>query len=387
MTPRVTVLMAVHNGERFVRDAVASILDQTLPDFEFLVVDDASTDRTVEIVESFADPRIRLLRNERNLGQVPSLNRGLREARGELVARIDADDVSLPRRLERQVAVLDAEPQVGLVGAWMDVVDERDRLVTELDARMDDTVRFVFETLRMNVLIAHPAATYRREPVLLLGGYDERTGPAEDKDLWRRLLLQGWDARIVPERLVVYRLHDAQLSQVQASYQREVDGLSQESFLAALAPGIAPRRLRLLLSADPAFWREREEIHATLAALENVLAATRGRLFGGDEESSRRLERLVVDDVLRLARSRPWSEDARALLSWGISRLAPDSRSSARARHAAALLVAPPTRLLRAAGRTAADGAERVPPLRALRAPVKRSRAARTVYAKLIGGG
>ena len=112
MTPRVTVLLAVHNGEPYVRDAVESVLDQTHRDFEFVIVDDASTDGTVVTIESFDDARIRLFRNERNLGQVPSLNRGLREARGAIVARIDADDVSRPTRLERQLAVLDADPRI-----------------------------------------------------------------------------------------------------------------------------------------------------------------------------------------------------------------------------------------------------------------------------------
>src|SRR5205823_8256702 len=119
-------------------DAVASVLDQTHRDFELLIVDDASTDDTVATIERFGDARIRLLRNERNLGQVPSLNRGLREARGEIVARIDADDVARPTRLERQVAALDAEPRVGLVGTWLELVDERGRHVGALERRLDD---------------------------------------------------------------------------------------------------------------------------------------------------------------------------------------------------------------------------------------------------------
>ncbi len=386
MTPRVSVLMAVHNGEPYLRTAVGSILDQTFQDLEFIVVDDASTDATVEIVESFRDRRIRLLRNERNFGQVVSLNRGMREAHGEYVARIDADDVALPNRLAHQVAMLDADPSVGLVGAWMDVIDDGGRLIAKLDARLDDTVHFVFETLRMNVLIAHPAAMFRRLPVLDLGGYDERTGPAEDKDLWRRLLLAGYDARIVPERLVVYRLHDRQLSQVQATYQREVDGLSQDAFITALVPGIAPRRLRHLLAADRTFWREGESLQTTLASLDRVLVAASDRLLGGDDAAARRLERLVGEDVLRFARTLPWSGDGRALLAWGRARVAPNRRSAATARHAAALLVAPPLRALRDAGRTVSDATDRVPSLRALRRPMKRSRAARAVYAKLIGG-
>src|SRR5581483_7063205 len=194
MTPKVTVLLAVRDGEPYIGEAVQSVLDQTFTDFELLLVDDASTDGTVAVVERLGDDRIRLLRNERNLGQVPSLNRGLREARGEIVARIDADDVSQPSRLERQLAVLDSDPHVGLVGSWLTLVDERGRRVGSLRKTLADYVDFIFHTLIMRVWVSHPAAAYRRGPVLALGGYDEATGPSEDKDLWRKLALERWDA-------------------------------------------------------------------------------------------------------------------------------------------------------------------------------------------------
>jgi GT2 family glycosyltransferase len=385
MTPKVTVLLAVRDGEPYVREAVESVLAQTFSDFEFLVVDDASSDRTVEILESFGDERIRVLRNERNLGQVPSLNRGLREASGEYVARIDHDDVSLPRRLERQVAALDAEPRVALVGAWMDLVDERGRLVVRQRARMDDRVRFLYETVVMNVLIAHPAATYRREPVLALGGYDESTGPAEDKDLWRRLALAGWDARIVPEPLVVYRVHDAQLSKTQAAYQRDVDGRSQERFLAELAGSRDVRRLRPLLAGDAGFWSALSPAAETLATLDRTLAALRARL-GLDAEEAAGLERLVAARVAFVARRRPWSADARSLAAWARPRLAPEERGRAATRHAAALLLAPPARASAYVGRALADTAGRTAGLRMVRDAVRRSRLARRLYAKLVVG-
>lgn len=237
MTPKVTVLLAVQNGEPYVRQAVQSVLDQTFTDFELLVVDDASTDATAQIIEALDDARVRLLRNERNLGQVPSLNRGLREARGLYIARLDADDACQPSRLARQVEVLDADARVGLVGTWMEAIDERGRRLGYLRKHLDDYVDFVYHTLIMRVYVSHPSAMYRRRPVLDLGGYDEATGPAEDKDLWRKLLLERFEARIVPEPLVLYRLHDQQLSQTRAAYQREVDGASQGPFSRATRAG------------------------------------------------------------------------------------------------------------------------------------------------------
>ena len=112
VAPRVSVVMAVHDGERYVGAAVDSILTQKFRDLELIVVDDGSTDRSPEIVREHADPRVRLIANGRNLGLAPSLNVGLAEARGEFVARLDADDVAMPHRLARQVEFMDANPHV-----------------------------------------------------------------------------------------------------------------------------------------------------------------------------------------------------------------------------------------------------------------------------------
>src|SRR3990172_2066353 len=110
-----TVLMPVYNGEPYLASAVESILGQSFADFEFLIIDDGSTDRSCEIVRGYADPRIRLLRNSSNRGVIATLNRGLEEAHGEYLARMDADDISLPDRLAQPGAVLDAHPEVGVL--------------------------------------------------------------------------------------------------------------------------------------------------------------------------------------------------------------------------------------------------------------------------------
>jgi hypothetical protein len=380
MTPRVTVLLAVHDGEPYVRDAVASVLGQTYRDFEFVIVDDASTDGTVATIESFDDDRIRVLRNERNLGQVPSLNRGLREARGEIVARIDADDVSRPARLERQVAALDANPRVGLVGTWMTLVDEHGRRVGALRKTLVDYVDFVFHTLIMRVYVSHPAAAYRREPVLELGGYDEATGPAEDKDLWRKLALERWDAQIVPEELVVYRLHDAQLSQTRAAYQREVDARSQERFLGALAPAAPVAAVRMLLADDPELWRSDLDAPAAVAGVDAVLAGASERLaLGGDE--SRRLRELVGRRLVAVAAGRPWSSRARALAAHALLLLPPAERPAATVAALPRAAAAPARAALVAAAARAGAAAP------ALRSGTRRWHTARRLYSKLLGGG
>lgn len=381
MTPRVTVLLAVRNGEPFVRECVASVLEQTFADFELLVVDDASSDRTVEIVESFADPRVRVLRNKRNVGQAPSLNRGLREAVGDYVARIDADDRCRPTRLERQVAILDREPSVGLVGTWLEIVGEDGRRLHWLRETLADYVDFVFHTLIMRVQIPHPAALYRRRPVLDLGAYDESTAPAEDKDLWRKLALGRWDARIVPEPLVVYRYHDAQLSQTQAAYQQSVDRRSQDRFLAELAPGESLAGARELLGAENELWSG--DAAAALVSVERVLAGAAERLRL-DEGGARRLETLVARHLLAVARLRPWSAVAGELRAWALPRVPRSERRLEHARALAARPAAPALRATRSAGRALVDVALHVPALRALRTRLKRSRVARVAYAKLV---
>jgi GT2 family glycosyltransferase len=382
MTPKVTVLLAVHDGERYIRQSVDSILGQTFRDFEFLIVDDASRDATPSLLAAYDDPRIRVLRNETNLGQVPSLNRGLREARGAYVARIDADDWCRPERLARQVEVLDGNAAVGLVGTWMDLVDARDRPIAALRSTIEDFTEFLFHTLIMRVLISHPSALYRREPVLRIGGYDEATGPAEDKDLWRRLVLERWDARIVPAPLVVYRLHEGQLSQTQAEHQRRVDGESQERFLAALAPNVPPRGLRLLLAHDDELWGERRA--PSPADVERLLEGATARLRLNEAECAR-VRELVARRVLAMARTRPWRADARTLSTFALAWLPTAARSRARAATALAAGVAPLRLATRTAARAAGATAKRVPVLRAVHAPASRSRLARRLYGKLVG--
>jgi glycosyltransferase involved in cell wall biosynthesis len=376
MTPRVTVLLAVHNGEPYVRGAVVSVLAQTHRDFEFVIVDDASTDGTVATIESFGDKRIRLLRNEHNVGQVPSLNRGLREARGEIVARIDADDVSLPTRLERQLAVLDADPRVGLVGSWMALVDARGRRVGSLRKTLKDYVDFLFHTLIMRVWVSHPAAAYRRESILALGGYDEATGPAEDKDLWRKLALERWDARIVPEELVLYRLHDGQLSQTRAAFQREVDARSQERFLSALAPGAPTAEVRMLLADDPGWWQASLDARATAAGIDDVLAGAGERLELANMDWLR-LRELVGRRLIAVSARRPWAERSRIVALHGLSMLPRGARRAALTAVVPRAAVAPARVALVAATRR----------LGATAPSLRRWRVARRLYSKLLGGG
>ena len=200
---RVTVLIAVHNEERFVRDAIDSILDQSFTAFELVVVDDASTDGTPAILAALADRRVRVLRNNINLGLTASLNRGLDVAQGDFIARLDGDDVARSDRLALQVDFLGHHPDVGIVGSSRRVVDEHGTLLYEAAAIPDDAgIRW---RLLLGNALAHPTVMIRRS---VLDAhrlrYDESFRTAQDYELWTRLAAVTQTANLV-EPLVTYR--------------------------------------------------------------------------------------------------------------------------------------------------------------------------------------
>src|SRR5690349_9241462 len=123
--PVFTVLMPVYNGEKYLREAIDSILAQTLTDFEFLIIDDGSKDRSVDIIKSYADPRINLVKNEVNLGISKTLNRGIEIAAAEFIARMDADDISHPTRLQKQYDYLIKNPECALLSTWAKMITEK----------------------------------------------------------------------------------------------------------------------------------------------------------------------------------------------------------------------------------------------------------------------
>lgn len=252
--PRVTVLLAVYNGGAYLREAVDSVLSQTFRDFELVIVDDGSTDGSIEALP--ADPRIRVFRNERNIGQIPSLNRGLQEARGEYVARLDHDDVCLPRRLERQVELLDALTQVALAATWVDIVETDGNLWAHARPVIDSFAEFAAMIVSGQVSLVHPSLMFRREVVVGLGGFDESLNASEDQDLYRKLLLARHDARVVQEALLRYRRHDQQMTVSKSSAVWESDGRSYDRFLHALSPTTPARTVRLMLRGHSGYWAE-----------------------------------------------------------------------------------------------------------------------------------
>lgn len=208
---KVSVLMSVYSDDRYLREAVDSILNQTFTDFEFIIVDDGSTDSTCEILAGYViqDPRIVLIRNQENIGQTKSLNKGLARAQGEYIARQDADDVSMPERLSAQVAFLKDNPDVGLLGSAYHIIDAEGHLLYTVQppCAPDEVGR----TLPEWNCICHGAALYRRQCLTSVGLYRELFAPTEDYDLWLRIA-ERFRVANLSDVLYRYRIRPGSLS-------------------------------------------------------------------------------------------------------------------------------------------------------------------------------
>jgi hypothetical protein len=209
--PLVSVIMPVYNGEKFLKDAIDSILGQTFSDFELLIINDGSKDNSAKIINSYSDSRIRFLENSFNLGLAGARNRGIKEAQGKYIALLDCDDISLPTRLEKQVKVLENDHSIGLCGTWVKTFGG------------NSTSEWCYpinpDYLRCRMIFDNPFTTssvmVRRRPLLSLDKYfDLEFTQAEDYELWERLSKVSRISNI-PEILTLYRFHGQQTSHSQ----------------------------------------------------------------------------------------------------------------------------------------------------------------------------
>ena len=273
-SPAISVAMSVYNGERFLVPAIESVLAQTFTDFEFLILDDGSSDNTREVIESFAsqDSRIRLIIRE-NRGLVASLNQLLAESCAPLVARMDADDVCLPTRFARQIDWLAAHTDYGVVGSWCEDIDENDQPWGGLcnsprhPANHDE---FLIAIDNGWALLCHPAVMFRRDLVLSVGGYHAAFRHCEDMDLWLRLASVTKLASI-PEPLIRYRHYSEQVSSRHATEQQIGAAVARLAFVERLAGRPDPtenlERLPPIDDLDTLFGREglSREVRAKVA--------------------------------------------------------------------------------------------------------------------------
>lgn len=255
-SPSLSVVMPVHNALPFLEECIKSILTQTLTDFEFVILDDASTDGSLELLRqwSLRDPRIRLHETKKQFGLAASSNAVVAKARAPLVARMDADDIAHPARLLRQITIMNERPDVVLIGTLCNGIDARGRVVRPRDR---------WRLLRRSNLspFPHGSAMFRREVFDRVGGYDERTVGAEDQDLFLRMAACG-RVLTLSDVLYSYRYHssNATLSNgtraVNEDHSKNGDALAAFYMLGAMRlwAGDPPRLLQPMLQKKSLKW-------------------------------------------------------------------------------------------------------------------------------------
>lgn len=219
MNPKISVVMSVYNGERFLQAAVDSILQQTYSDFEFIIIDDHSSDATEQILNGFSDQRIVRIKNDHNLGQTRSLNIGIRAARGEYIARMDADDISLEERFAAQVQALDSQPDLGVLGGWVQPISSTGAMVSPAYQYDADPI-YLHWMLHFYTLLPHPAVMARKSVLFEAGLYDETLHHAQDFDLWSRVSAISRVSNL-QQVILLYRLHEKNMSKAFSENQKQ----------------------------------------------------------------------------------------------------------------------------------------------------------------------
>lgn len=222
--PEVTVLMSVYNGEKFLHEAIQSIINQTYKNYEFIIINDASNDHTEQIIKSFSDRRIRYFKNNENLGLASCLNKGILLSKGKYIARMDADDISMPTRLEKQVCFMNENPDCGVLGTWIKLFPVGKTIKPPL------VHEEIYALLFQNNAIAHPSAILRTKVIIdnhCLFNPDFKM--AQDYELWSRLI-EITKFSNLPEILLLYRRHQFQISSY-ANKEQLVYDLRVKEFL------------------------------------------------------------------------------------------------------------------------------------------------------------
>lgn len=238
--PDVSIIMPVRNSSSYLHEAVESVLQQTLDDFEFIIIDDGSTDGSVEMIRSFSDSRIVLMQNECHSGVAASLNRGLAVAKAPYIARMDADDVSMPHRLERQIAFLEANRQVGICGTWVRHFGNGRSYILTYPTGSDCVKAY----LLLGNPLAHPSVCMRASVLVDHGlKYDESIGAAQDYEFWTRCSqVTGIDN--IPEPLLRYRVHGGNVSKASQQASDEHATLAVAAQLRKLTQALTEEEIR-----------------------------------------------------------------------------------------------------------------------------------------------
>lgn len=315
--PKISVIMPAYNAEKYIGEAMDSILAQTFEDFEFIILNDCSRDRTEEIILSYTDPRIVYLKNEENMGVAATLNKGLEVAKGEYIARMDADDISLPERFEKQVAFLEDNPRVAVLSSLVLVFDEKGN--TRQSGYCVSSEQMKIDLIFASAL-SHPSVMMRREVIVALGGYDRRFEGLEDYELWCRVSAEHQLA-VYPQVLLRYRIHSAQVTQQSSPRKEAVQkqirmghlqrlGLPAEGTVAEGLYGYFAKRKKTLeqVLAENAFYEAAIEANRTVGIYDQRLL-------------KKTFEKLIKSSAMGLPKEQRWQvcRQSKLLQSWQLA--------------------------------------------------------------------
>ncbi|WP_088240717.1 glycosyltransferase family 2 protein, partial [Calothrix rhizosoleniae] len=221
----ISVVMPAYNASEFIDAAIESILNQTYRDFEFIIINDASTDNTLDIINAYAakDTRIKVLNQPKNAGYTQAIKWGIKEAKYQWIARMDADDISLPERLQKQIEAANKNPNVVVWGTYIRHINSQGDIVSNGVSVGAKTEADFHENIDNGHLVSlpHPTWLVKKEVLIKSGGYDSSFEPAEDFELLSRLIDYG-PLLVVPEHLLLYRVHSQSISMQKFFFQQKI---------------------------------------------------------------------------------------------------------------------------------------------------------------------
>lgn len=205
--PLISVIMPAHNAQKYISSAIESILNQTFTKFELIIINDCSTDKTLDIMKSFSkkDSRIKIVNNDTRLDIASSLNRGISQAKSNIIARMDADDIAFPNRLELQYALINSSRKIAVVGANIVIMDIAGNQTAI--RKYPDTSEKLKDCLFKYSPFAHPVVMFKKDMYEEIGRYNPKYSPTEDLDLWFRLG-RKYEFGSIPETLLKYRVYE-----------------------------------------------------------------------------------------------------------------------------------------------------------------------------------
>ena len=273
--PKISVVMPAYNAEKYITKAIDSILAQTFSNFEFIIINDASIDSTKEIIESYKDFRIKLINNDQNQGVAESLNIGISAAKGQYIARMDADDISLPERFQKQVDFMEKNPDIDVCGSWAKKTENANEIIKNPSSYED-----IKDTLFFSCSMSHSTILFKRS---LNFQYSSEFPRAEDYDLWCKKIndLKFFN---IPEILLLYRVHN---NQVGSAHQKEQNNNAKDiraRNLKNIGVNLSEKELKIYndFFSDQFIPQNIDEVVTAINIFEKISAA--GKNFGYGEK-------------------------------------------------------------------------------------------------------